>query len=129
MASTAALAMASTAALAIAAASAAPLPILLVPLWLTMAAVGLSLPNTPALALSRHGELAGSAAALLGAVQFGTASVITPLTGLFSTGDAVGMAVVMAGAVWTAALVLLVLVTPRRLAAIEVDPVPAGAEH
>lgn len=111
------LAMVASAALLVAALAEAPLVLVLVPLWFVMFAVGLSFPNTPALALSRHGEAAGSAAALLGAIQFGMASVITPLTGLVSTGSAVGMAVVMAGAVWLGAVVLLVLVQPSRLVA------------
>lgn len=109
------LAMAATATMLAAALSEASLVLVLVPLWFVMFAVGLSFPNTPALALSRHGEAAGSAAALLGSIQFGMASVITPLTGLVSTGSAVGMAVVMAGAVWLGAVVLLVLVQPSRL--------------
>jgi len=104
-----------TTALLVAALTEAPLVLVLVPLWFVMFAVGLSFPNTPALALSRHGEAAGSAAALLGAIQFGMASIITPLTGLISTGSAVGMAVVMFGAVWLGAVVLLVLVQPSRL--------------
>jgi DHA1 family bicyclomycin/chloramphenicol resistance-like MFS transporter len=41
----------------------------LVPLWLVLASAGLAFPNAPALALSRHGEAAGTAAALLGAVH------------------------------------------------------------
>lgn len=117
------LGMAATSALLAAALTEAPLVLVLVPLWLVMFSVGLSFPNTPALALSRHGEAAGSAAALLGAVQFGLASVITPLTGLVSTGSAVGMGVVMTGAVWLGALVLLVLVRPARLTR-EQDGVP-----
>ena len=40
---------------------------LLVPLWLVLGCVGVALPVSPALALSRHGATAGSAAALLGA--------------------------------------------------------------
>ncbi|WP_174530389.1 multidrug effflux MFS transporter, partial [Micromonospora maritima] len=47
------------------------LPALLVSLWVVLAAAGLAMPNAPALALSRHGEAAGTASALLGAVQFG----------------------------------------------------------
>ncbi len=111
------IAMAATAGLLAAALTDAPLVLVLVPLWFVMFAVGLSFPNTPALALSRHGEAAGSAAALLGAIQFGMASIITPLTGLVSTGNAVGMAVVMTGAVWLGAVVLLVLVQPSRIVA------------
>lgn len=118
-------AMVATTGLLAAALTDAPLVLVLVPLWFVMFAVGLSFPNTPALALSRHGEAAGSAAALLGAIQFGMASVITPLTGLVSTGNAVGMAVVMAGAVWIGAIVLLVLVQPSRIVAEQDEVVDA----
>ena len=64
---------------------------ILVPLWLVLASAGLALPNAPALALSRHGEAAGTAAALLGAVQFGVGALAAPLVGVLGTG-AVGMA-------------------------------------
>ncbi|MFD0803343.1 multidrug effflux MFS transporter, partial [Streptomonospora algeriensis] len=43
----------------------------MIPLWFMLGAVGFVMPNAPALALSRHGEAAGTAAALLGAGQFG----------------------------------------------------------
>jgi DHA1 family bicyclomycin/chloramphenicol resistance-like MFS transporter len=76
----------------------------LVPLMLLLAAVGLVLPNAPALALSRHGEAAGTAAALLGATQFGLGALIAPIVG-FLGNDAPAMAVTMTGGVliaWTA---------------------------
>lgn len=53
-----------------------------VPLFFLLGAVGLVLPNAPALALSRHGEAAGTAAALLGATQFGLGALIAPLVGI-----------------------------------------------
>ena len=55
---------------------------MLVPLWLVLFAVGLVLPNAPALALARHGEAAGTAAALLGAIQFGVGAIVSPLVGV-----------------------------------------------
>ncbi|HET6626455.1 MAG TPA: multidrug effflux MFS transporter [Nocardioidaceae bacterium] len=69
----------------------------LVPLGLVVASVGLSLPNTPALALTRHGEAAGTAAAMLGFVQFGVGAVVAPLVGLFGSTSAVPMGSVMLG--------------------------------
>ena len=125
------LGMLATSGLLVAALTEAPLALVLLPLWFVMFAVGLSFPNTPALALSRHGEAAGSAAALLGAIQFGMASIITPLTGLVSTGNAVGMAIVMTGALWLGAVVLLVLVRPWLLVAERDEPVrvAASASH
>jgi DHA1 family bicyclomycin/chloramphenicol resistance-like MFS transporter len=67
----------------------------LVPLAVLVASVGLSLPNTPALALSRHGEAAGTAAAILGAVQFGVGAAVAPLVGLFGSSSAAPMGAVM----------------------------------
>src|SRR4051812_7236431 len=98
----------------------------LVPLWLVFAAAGLALPNAPALALSRHGEAAGTAAALLGAVQFGIGALAAPLVGVLGTG-AVAMALVVAGGMVAAMAVLLVVVRPARLADLEPDAVVVAA--
>ncbi|MGC4838658.1 multidrug effflux MFS transporter [Micromonospora vinacea] len=84
---------------------------LLASLWLVLAAAGLALPNAPALAMSLHSEAAGTAAALLGAVQFGIGAVSAPLAGLFGTGS-VPMAIVIAGGM-AAALIVMLLVVPR----------------
>ena len=86
----------------------------LVPLWAVLAAAGLSFPNAPALALSRHGEAAGTAAALLGAVQFGIGALAAPLVGVLGTGAA-AMAVVVAGGMVLATAVLLVVVRGARV--------------
>lgn len=67
----------------------------LIPLGIVVATVGLSLPNTPALALTRHGEAAGTAAAMLGSVQFGVGSLVAPLVGLFGSTTAAPMGAVM----------------------------------
>ncbi|WP_247683292.1 multidrug effflux MFS transporter [Micromonospora sp. D93] len=84
---------------------------LLASLWLVLAAAGLALPNAPALAMSRHSEAAGTAAAMLGAVQFGIGAVSAPLAGLFGTGS-VPMAIVIAGGM-AAALIVMLFVVPR----------------
>lgn len=97
------------------------LPGLLAPLWLVLASAGLALPNAPALALSRHGEAAGTAAALLGAVQFGVGALAAPLVGVLGTG-AVAMSIVIAGGMTTAVTVLVLVVRPWRL-----SPDPAGS--
>ncbi|GAA0386290.1 multidrug effflux MFS transporter [Micromonospora gifhornensis] len=98
------------------------LPALLAALWLVLAATGLALPNAPALALSRHGEAAGTASALLGAVQFGVGAVAAPLVGVLGNG-AVAMAAVIAGGLASALLALLVVARPDQLAAVEAEPV------
>nr|WP_247656998.1 multidrug effflux MFS transporter [Micromonospora sp. U56] len=101
--------------LAFAATGLGGLPSLLVSLWVVLAAAGLAMPNAPALALSRHGEAAGTASALLGAVQFGVGALAAPLVGVLGTG-AVAMALVVAGGMVAAMAVLLVVVRPARLA-------------
>ena len=87
---------------------------ILLPLWATLLAVGFVAPNAPALAMSRHGEIAGTAAALLGALQFGVGAVAAPTVGVIGTG-AVAMAAVIAASMVLAVLVLLVVVRPRSL--------------
>ncbi|MGH3843410.1 MAG: multidrug effflux MFS transporter [Pseudonocardiaceae bacterium] len=99
---------------------------LLVPLWAMLFAAGLALPNTPALALSRHGEAAGTAAALLGAIQFGTGAVVAPLVGALGN-DATAMGAVVATAMALALAMLVLVVRPWRLAGLDVlAPVLAG---
>jgi len=88
------------------------------PLWLILFSSGLALPNAPALALSRHGEAAGAAAALLGAVQFGVGALVSPLVGLLGN-DARALGIVIVASLTLAAVVLVVLVRPWQL---EVDP-------
>ena len=99
---------------------------LLVPLWLVLASAGLALPNAPALALSRHGEAAGTAAALLGAVQFGVGALAAPLVGTLGTG-AVAMAIVIAGGMLAAVAVLLIVVRPWLLPVDSIEPALAVA--
>jgi MFS transporter, DHA1 family, multidrug resistance protein len=89
---------------------------LLIPMWAALAAAGLVLPNAPALALSRHGEKAGAAAALLGAVQFASGALTAPLVGVLGV-DALAMAAVVAGSLALALLVLVTVVRPWRLEA------------
>jgi DHA1 family bicyclomycin/chloramphenicol resistance-like MFS transporter len=86
----------------------------LVPLWLVLASAGLAFPNAPALALSRHGEAAGTAAALLGAVQFGVGALVAPLVGVFGAGAGAMAAVVLLGTA-AANLVLWLVVRPNRI--------------
>jgi MFS transporter, DHA1 family, multidrug resistance protein len=98
----------------------------LVPLWLVLASAGLALPNAPALALSRHGEAAGTAAALLGAVQFGIGALAAPLVGLLGVG-AVAMALVVAGGMVAASAVLMLVVHPSQLPVTAAEPAAAIA--
>ena len=97
-----------------------------IPMWAVLFACGLALPNAPALALSRHGESAGTAAALLGAVQFGVGALVSPLVGLLGN-DAVAMGLSVSGALVLGVLVLVVVVRPWRLGDIDADPAVAPA--
>ncbi|ANW66199.1 Bcr/CflA family drug resistance efflux transporter [Mycobacterium sp. djl-10] len=78
----------------------------LIPVWTILAAMGLVMPNAPALALSRHPESAGTAAALMGAAQFGLGALVAPLVGVLGN-DEVAMAAVMAVSVVIALVALL----------------------
>lgn len=72
--------------------------------------INLAPPNASALALTRYGRMAGTAAAVLGAVQAAGGGLVSPLSGLLG-GDARAMALVMAGAAVLGVLVLA-LATP-----------------
>ena len=66
-----------------------------VPVWAILGAMGLVIPNAPAVALSRHPDAAGTAAALLGAAQFGLGAAVAPLVGVLGN-DELALSVVMA---------------------------------
>ncbi|MEU4985681.1 multidrug effflux MFS transporter [Streptomyces sp. NPDC021969] len=80
-------------------------------LFVLMSAMGLSLPNTQALALMRVKKSAGSASALLGTSSFLIGAVASPLVGIAGEDTAVPMAVVQLAA---AVLALGFLVTMCR---------------
>jgi DHA1 family bicyclomycin/chloramphenicol resistance-like MFS transporter len=84
----------------------------LAPVLAILAAMGLVIPNAPAVALSRHPDAAGTAAALLGAGQFGLGAAVAPLVGALGNG-ALALSVVMTTGV-TIALSALLMVGRRR---------------
>ena len=53
-----------------------------IPLFIFMTACGFTFPCVQVLALDRHGKAAGTAASVLGAVNFGVAGLISPIVGL-----------------------------------------------
>ena len=63
-----------------------------------MLAIGMLLPAISSIALEQNPHRAGSAAALIGATQFGIGAATAPITGLFAEGSTVAMASVMFGA-------------------------------
>ncbi len=89
---------------------------MMVPLFVFMTACGFTFPCVQVLALDRHGKAAGTAASVIGAVNFGVAGIITPLVGALSEGagiTATTMAIVMAGCGVVAVLSLWLVVRPR----------------
>ena len=86
---------------------------LLIALWLVLLATPLIQPNSAALALSRHGEIAGTSAAVIGAAQSSVAGIVSSLAG-FLGGDAVAMASVMLGSIVVGLAVLALATTAFR---------------
>ena len=95
----------------LAAAGVGGLPAFLVPVWLILAAMGLVIPNAPAVALSRHPEAAGTSAALLGAAQFGLGAAVAPLVGVLGN-DEFALALVMTTGVVIALFALMTAGAP-----------------
>jgi DHA1 family bicyclomycin/chloramphenicol resistance-like MFS transporter len=91
----------------------------LVPMAVVLASAACVMPNVPALALARHGDSAGSAAAVLGFLQFGVGAAIAPVVGLFGSASAAPMGAVMLAVLGLAAA-LIALVVRRDAAMREV---------
>ena len=87
----------------------------LIPVWAILAAMGLVIPNAPALALSRHPDAAGTAAALLGAAQFGLGAAVAPLVGVLGNDELALAGVMTAGSVIALVALLAVGVAPSDL--------------
>lgn len=79
-------------------------------LWLVLGTQGMIPANASVLALNSYGHMAGTAAAVIGALQSGVAGIVSPVVGLLG-GDAASMSVVMLGAV-SLTVVVLLLGTP-----------------
>lgn len=86
------------------------LPGVLLALVVVLGSAGLNMPNLPALALNRHGEAAGSAAAVLGCFQFGVGASLAPVVGAFGSATSAPMGGVMLTALSLAGLLLVTVV-------------------
>ena len=84
-----------------------------VPLWFFITACGFGFPMVQALALANHGKEAGTAASLLGAMNFGLAGLLSPIVGLFGISSAVPMGAVMAATSVVSIASLWLIVRPR----------------
>ncbi|TPW77346.1 multidrug effflux MFS transporter [Schumannella soli] len=92
---------------------------ILVALFIMLSACGLAFPSVQVLALAHHGSEAGTAASLLGAVNFGLAGIISPLVGVLGISSALPMAAVMIGCHVVANVVMWTVVRPRTVPPIE----------
>jgi DHA1 family bicyclomycin/chloramphenicol resistance-like MFS transporter len=90
------------------------LPGILPALFLVVASVGLISPNAAALALADHPQVAGSASALLGLLQYVVGAAAAPLTGLGGARSALPMALLIAVLGCGALATLTLLARPRR---------------
>ena len=102
----------------------------LAPVLVILGGMGLVLPNAPAVALSRHHEASGTAAALLGAAQFGVGAVTAPVVGMLGNNEFALASVMLVGsAVALAAMVFVGGPSHAEGDAVEVlgDPLPEPA--
>lgn len=86
---------------------------LAIPLWFFILVTGFAFPAQQVLALSGHGDQAGTAASLFGALNFGIAGIVSPIIGVLGVNSAVPMAGVMAVAALLGAVLLWSVIRPR----------------
>jgi DHA1 family bicyclomycin/chloramphenicol resistance-like MFS transporter len=75
------------------------LPGLMAPLFVCISSLGFILPNATAAAMNRSGGHAGSAAALLGGIQFAIASSASAMVSILENGTALPMCGTIMGVV------------------------------
>lgn len=90
----------------------------IVPLWFFITACGFGFPCVQVLALVNHGKEAGTAASVLGAVNFGLAGLLSPIVGILGIDTAVPMGGVMAATSAIAILSLWFIVRPKTVPAL-----------
>jgi DHA1 family bicyclomycin/chloramphenicol resistance-like MFS transporter len=91
---------------------------ILIPLWVFIASCGFSFPQVQVLALANHGREAGTAASLLGALNFGLAGLISPIVGFLGVSSAAPMGAVMVCTTAVGIASLWILVRPRSVPAL-----------
>ena len=108
----------SAAAIVIAVMSGAGIVGVVIPLFFFVLSCGFGFPMVQVLALVNHGHEAGTAASLLGALNFGLAGLISPIVGLFGIATAIPMGGVMAATAVVGILSLWIVVRPRTVPAL-----------
>jgi MFS transporter, DHA1 family, multidrug resistance protein len=77
-------------------------------IWVFLSTQGFAFPNSSALSLAPFDKNAGTASALMGAIQLGIGAISTALVSVFSNGTAMPMAVVMCCCAVSSFVVLLI---------------------
>jgi DHA1 family bicyclomycin/chloramphenicol resistance-like MFS transporter len=95
---------------------------ILVSIFVFLSCAGLSFPCIQVTALAPHGAEAGTAAALLGAINFGIASLSAPIVGIFGTQTAIPMGLGMGILLTVATALLWIVVRPLRAQRIGDEP-------
>lgn len=85
---------------------------ILTPLWFFLTACGFGFPMVQVLALVNHPKEAGTAASVLGALNFGLAGLISPIVGVLGIDTAVPMGGVMAATAAVSVVSLWFIVRP-----------------
>ncbi|MBB5633467.1 DHA1 family bicyclomycin/chloramphenicol resistance-like MFS transporter [Cryobacterium mesophilum] len=91
---------------------------ILIPLWFFITACGFGFPMVQVLALANHPKEAGTAASVLGALNFGLAGAISPIVGVLGIDSAIPMGGVMACTAVLSVLSLWFIVRPRTVPAL-----------
>ncbi|WP_062384385.1 multidrug effflux MFS transporter [Demequina iriomotensis] len=89
----------------------------LIPLFFVVASIGIIGPTVQITALASHGAEAGTAASLLGALNFGIAGIVSPLVGAMGV-SVMSMAIVMVGCLVIANAIFWMVVRPRMQATV-----------
>ncbi|WP_369345482.1 multidrug effflux MFS transporter [Demequina maris] len=84
----------------------------LVPLFFVVGSIGIIGPAVQITALGNHGAEAGTAASMLGALNFGIAGIVSPLVGAMGV-SVMSMAAVMVGCLVVANAIFWIVVRPR----------------
>jgi DHA1 family bicyclomycin/chloramphenicol resistance-like MFS transporter len=84
-----------------------------IPLWVFICGAGFGFPCVQVLALNGHAHEAGTAASLMGALNFGLAGLLSPIVGLLGVASAAPMGIVMVGCSVVSVCALWVVVRPK----------------
>jgi DHA1 family bicyclomycin/chloramphenicol resistance-like MFS transporter len=90
-----------------------------IPLFVFILACGFAFPCVQVTALAHHGKEAGTAASVMGALNFGLAGLISPIVGALGIGTALPMGAVMLGTALVGTASLWFVVRPKTVPALE----------